>query len=215
MKGDIKPRAQTIQTDLQTHRPSTCPRGFSNIGAALLGPLRTFTPYWKIHPSELMKKGKIIADTESPKPFSLSLPPKPPYPFPFPIPASYIAAPLSLTSSPFKNTPAYTNFYLVSTSIPNPIYPFPPELGKSPNALVSGCFLNTCSISYLSHLRINEPTTRCNESPSRTSASPPPSPFPKPLPPLPPPYSSQNPTANRTPPSLRSKHKTKILQPQL
>ncbi len=27
----------------------------------------------------------------------------------------------SLTSSPFKNTPAYPDFYLVSTSIPNPI----------------------------------------------------------------------------------------------
>lgn len=60
-----------------------------------------------------MKKGTIIADTESPKPFSLSLPPQPPYPFPFPMPASYIAAPLSLTSSPLKNTPAYTGFYLV------------------------------------------------------------------------------------------------------
>lgn len=79
-------------------------------------------------------------------------------------------------------------------------HPFSPELGKSPNALVSGCFLNTCSISYSSHLRINEPTTRCNESPSRTSAFPSPSPFPKPLPPLPPPYSSKNSTANRNPP---------------
>lgn len=149
-----------------------------------------------------MKKGTIIADTESPKPFSLSLPPNPPYPFPFPIPASYIAAPLSLTSSPFKNTPAYTNFYLH----PKP-HPFPPEPGKSPNALVSGCFLNTCSISYLSHLRINEPMTRCNESPSRTSAFPSPSPFPKPLPPLPPPYSSKTPTANRNPlPSLQAQN---------
>lgn len=159
-----------------------------------------------------MKKGTIIADTESPKPFSLSLPPQPPYPFPFPIPASYIAAPHSLTSSPFKNTPAYTNFYLH----PKP-HPFPPELGKSPDGLVSGCFLNTCSISYLSHLRINVPTTRCNESPSRTSASPPPSPFPKPflhfhhltLP------KTLQPTETPPPLSFAPKHKTKILQPQL
>lgn len=208
MKGDIKPRAQTIRIDPQLHS-STDPQTqhlsswlFEHWSRAI----RSTT-----HVSTILENPPFRTDEERNDNSRYRIPQAL---FSLTSSKTPLSLPVSHTSLIHRSSTlsqavplTYTDFYLVSTSIPNPIYPFPPELGKSPNALVSGCFLNTCSISYLSHLRINEPTTGCNEPPSRTSAFPPPFPFPKTLPPLPPPYSSKTlqPTETPPPPFLRSK----------